>query len=282
MKTIAKSVFISAFPLFALAISVITIINIYQNGLQLSKIGIVFISLTIVLFFVGLFVFSPARTSKNLPLIGFPILLGFSLILYGSINSTFDINSLLCGFTLITAWFFYINWYSSFNNRTHLLLNVSNIFPSITLENYDKESISSDTFLGMPTIYVFYRGNWCPLCLGQIHKITEQYKELKQRGVNMVFISPQPHSYSKNLAKKYDLGFRFLTDSNNKVAKQLNILNKNGIPMGFQILGYDSDTVFPTVIITDKKGKIIFADLTDNYRVRPEPKTFLDVIDSLS
>ena len=38
----------------------------------------------------------------------------------------------------------------------------------------------------------------------------------------------------------------------------------------------------PTVIITDAKGKIVFADLTDNYRVRPEPETFLKVIDALA
>ncbi len=33
--------------------------------------------------------------------------------------------------------------------------------------------------------------------------------------------------------------------------------------------------------LADANGKIVFADLTDNYRVRPEPDTFLKVIDSL-
>jgi hypothetical protein len=51
-----------------------------------------------------------------------------------------------------------------------------------------------------------------------------------------------------------------------------------GLPFGMQLLGYDSDTVMPTVIITDDEGKIIFADLTDNYRVRPEPETFMRVL----
>jgi hypothetical protein len=51
----------------------------------------------------------------------------------------------------------------------------------------------------------------------------------------------------------------------------LNIFAKNGLPAGIQVLGYDSDTVMPTVILTDEKGKIIHSDLTSNYRVRPEP-----------
>jgi len=42
-------------------------------------------------------------------------------------------------------------------------------------------------------------------------------------------------------------------------------------------LGYDSDTVLPTAILTDQNGVILFTDQTDNYRVRPEPDTFLRV-----
>jgi len=36
------------------------------------------------------------------------------------------------------------------------------------------------------------------------------------------------------------------------------------------------------VVITDEKGMIIFADQTDNYRVRPEPAIFLEVLKSNS
>ena len=72
----------------------------------------------------------------------------------------------------------------------------------------------------------------------------------------------------------------FLVDKDNRAAKALDILSENGTPTGLELLGYDSDTVMPTVLITDEKGKIIFADLTDNYRVRPEPDTFIEVLKS--
>ena len=113
----------------------------------------------------------------------------------------------------------------------------------------------------------------------QIKEITNQYNELEKRGVQMIFKSPQPHQYSNSLAKIYQLGFNFLVDANNKVAKQLGLFSKNGIPFGFQVMKYESDTVMPTIVITNTKGEIIFSDLTDNYRVRPEPKTFLKVLD---
>ena len=52
------------------------------------------------------------------------------------------------------------------------------------------------------------------------------------------------------------------------------------MPLGMEAMGYAADTVMPTVIITDAQHNIIWLDETDNYRVRPEPETFLRVIDS--
>jgi len=114
--------------------------------------------------------------------------------------------------------------------------------------------------------------------MAQIKEIAVQYQQLADHGVQIVLISPQPHKHTQKLAQRFEVPFIYLVDSGNKVARQLNLLAKNGLPFGMQLLGYDSDTVMPTVIITDDEGKIIFADLTDNYRVRPEPETFMRVL----
>jgi hypothetical protein len=66
-----------------------------------------------------------------------------------------------------------------------------------------------------------------------------------------------------------------------RAAKQLGIFAKDGLPTGLQALGYDSDTVWPAVLITDAQGEIRFVDLTDNYRVRPEPSSFFAVFDRI-
>jgi len=52
--------------------------------------------------------------------------------------------------------------------------------------------------------------------------------------------------------------------------------------LGMEIFGYDQDTVMPTVIIVNAEGEILFADQTDNYRMRPEPDTFLRILDEQS
>lgn len=282
MKNLFKSLFIAVFPMFAMYVLIVSSLHLIQHDFSFRYLGRLLTALTIVVFFTGLFIKSQARTSRNLNAFSLFISLGFitSLVLGGIMENGEVIGSSM-SFMLALCWIVYLKWYSVFEKRDDSVLKIGNVLPNFLLEDSNKNTIASKFFLGKPSIYLFYRGNWCPLCMAQIKEIAAQYKELEQRGVNMVFISPQPHSFSKKLADKYQLNFNFLTDANNNVAKQLGIFAKNGIPTGFQVLGYDSDTVLPTVIITDAKGKIVFADLTDNYRVRPEPETFLKVIDEL-
>ncbi len=283
MKNLFKSIFIAVFPVFAMYVLINSSLHLIQHDFPFRYLGRLLSALTIVVFFAGLFITSQARTSRNLNIYSSFILLGFiTSLVFGGIIENSDVLGSSMSFILVLCWIAYLRCYSVFENRDVSILKVGIKLPTFELEDSSKNKIASETFLGNPTIYLFFRGNWCPLCMAQIKEIASQYKDLEKRGVNMVMISPQPHQFSKSLAEKYNLGFHFLTDFNNTVAKQLGIFAENGIPTGFQVLGYDSDTVLPTVIITDTNGKIIFADLTDNYRVRPEPETFLKVIDALS
>ena len=151
--------------------------------------------------------------------------------------------------------------------------------PSFELETEDGRKVDSSSFLGKPLLLLFYRGNWCPLCTAQIRELAEQYRELHALGVQVVLASPQPHRYTRQLAAKHDVPFHFLVDANHQASKRLGIFAKDGLPAGLQVLGYSSDTVWPTVIMTDADGTILFSDLTDNYRVRPKPDTFLAVFE---
>jgi peroxiredoxin len=282
VKNLLKSIFISAYPALAMYVLIDSVLHLVTYDFSFRYLGRLLTALTIVVLFAGLFIVSQARTSRNLNIYSTFIIVGFliSLIFGGIIKNNNWFGSSM-SFILVLFWIAYLKWYSVFDERENNTLGVGTFLSNFQLEDSEKNKVSSETFLGNPSIYLFYRGNWCPLCMAQIKEIAAQYKELQQRSVNMVFISPQPHKFSKTLADKYQLNFNFLTDVNNTAAKQLNIFAENGIPTGFQVLGYDSDTVLPTVIITDDNGKIVFADLTDNYRVRPEPDTFLKVIDVL-
>jgi len=114
--------------------------------------------------------------------------------------------------------------------------------------------------------------------MAQIKELASRYKDISALGVRVALISPQPHSNTEASAKKFGVEFDFITDEDNAAARTLGIAQAHGLPMGMQMMGYDSETVLPTVVITDKNGKVIWTHETDNYRIRPEPDVYLDVL----
>ncbi|NER12325.1 redoxin domain-containing protein [Leptobacterium flavescens] len=283
MINFIKSLFISLFPVFGLYVFIDCILNLLSDSFLLGNFGRMLCALGIIVFFAALFLKPVARTERIPVSYTLFIVLTFLFSMVSDVTErNVTISHSLVSLLLLTGWFVYLWWYSSFDEREQAEISVGRSLPEFFLEDTHKNEVPSSSFKGKPSIYIFYRGNWCPLCMAQISEVAQQYRELEKHGAQVVLISPQPHKYSASLARKYDLGFHFMVDRNNKAAELLNIHSVNGIPAGFQLLGYQSNTVMPTVIITDKQGKVIFADLTDNYRVRPEPETFLRVLHTLN
>jgi len=218
-----------------------------------------------------------ARTSARFPALIVLAIAGVIASVYGySQGGNILAPALsLAGFA---GFLIYDYWYSSFGHRHSSQIEVGQKLPAFNLRNTAGETITSASLTGKPTVWIFYRGNWCPLCMAQIKEVAAQYQQLEDLGVRVALISPQPHKYTVGLAKKFDVAFNFLTDEGNRAAQTLGIANAFGVPMGMQVLGYDSETVLPTVIITDAGGNILWVDETDNYRVRPEPETYLAVL----
>ncbi|WP_299674884.1 redoxin domain-containing protein [uncultured Tenacibaculum sp.] len=274
MKNLLKSIFISALPVFALIIFVKTLVQFDSN---LTNIGLLLNALPIIIFFSSLFIKPVARTSTTLTSFTVPVIIGTAVTLF-----TLNLNAIVISIALALGWFLYLTWYSKFEKRDQNTIQVGKRLPSLTFENTQKQKVNLSEFDSDYKVLLFFRGNWCPLCMAQIKEIANQYQELSKRNTDVFLISSQPHEFTESLAKKHNVPFHYLTDINNENARNLNILHENGLPMGFQVFGYESDVVMPTVIITNKENEVVFADLTDNYRVRPEPATFLKIIDKNS
>ncbi len=172
----------------------------------------------------------------------------------------------------------YAFWYSTFQARPGVRLTVGQALPAFSVKAVDGRAVTSAQLADRPAILMFYRGNWCPFCVAQIKELASRYRELADLGVRVALISPQPHANNVDLAKKLAVDFDFLTDTGNAAARTLGIHQPHGLPMGMQALGYDSETVLPTVIITDARGRVLWTHETDNYRVRPDPELFLEVL----
>jgi peroxiredoxin len=228
----------------------------------------------------ALMMFKPtARTSAHFPTLNVIALAGVGLAGYAAYDRHAGPAAPVLALAGWIGFMLYAYWYSSFGGRKpSASLRVGFPLPAFTVKAADNRTVTSAEFVGKPAILIFFRGNWCPLCMAQIKELVGRYKDIEALGVRIALISPQPHVNTQDLAKKFGVAFDFLTDPGAKAARMLGINHSHGLPMGMQMLGYDSDTVLPTVIITDKDGKVMWTHETDNYRIRPEPDVYLEVL----
>lgn len=275
-----KSIFIPSYMIAIMGVTSYAGWMLYQGGNPLAWGGVMLTTAPILLVISVLMIFkNVARTSAHFPL---PNSLGAIGVVMALLAWFYQDANVLAPELAIGSWIgflIYAFWFSTFNSRQHSMKLIAGTkLPHFTVQDVNDKTITSAQLTDTPSILIFYRGNWCPLCMAQLKELVARYKEISALGVRVAMISPQPHNNTVELAKKFNVKFDFLTDIGNAAARTLGIENLNGTPMGMQMFGYDNDTVLPTVIITGKDGKIVWTHETDNYRIRPEPHIFLEVL----
>jgi peroxiredoxin len=275
-----RSVFVSAFTAYLAVASAYALVQL-ARGMEplLAWLGMTLAALGPLAFFTWVMLAKPARTVRHpveysvISALGLAIAMAVSWR-HGAAAGMIHVWAGLA----VVGWIVYLRWYSPFGNRSAASLTPGGQLPDFNLQNTAGETVNSSLFRGRSHVLLFYRGNWCPFCTAQIRELAQQYRDLESAGAVVVLISPQPLSEHRKLAARFDLPMQFLRDPDNQAAKLLGIVAPWGTPMGIQLLGYESDTVLPTVVISDGHGIIVYSDQTDNYRIRPKPAEFLQVL----
>lgn len=278
-----KGFFVSLYATFIVLGTLYSSYIYLQNLSDFSWLGNVLSFGTGAVYFAGIYLIATPRTSKNMWSTWFPLVLGTFITLYGTFvnqsNATYF--PLILNLFLLGSWFLYTYWATDFAGRNKTVLQVGKKMPLVSLKQLDGSSVSIKTFFGAPAVFLFYRGNWCPFCMAQMKELAKKYQKIQDQGAALVFVSPQSPKHTNGLTKKFDIPAHFLMDENLEAAKTLQLFHEKGTPRGFEVLGYDSDNVLPTLVILDKEGIIRFADLTHNYRLRPEPSQYLKLLEQL-
>ena len=268
MNAKLKSLFIFPAVLISLLLLILSAVMALVSGYERTAWLGATIAATPIPFLIGRLMFAPVeRTSENLPLL---LLIGSFGLLVASWEQFFEGTSgwgpTGVALTSLLLLMVYIFWYSRFGRIESYQLAVGNKLPEFTLRDVDGGQFQSQSLLGSAAILLFYRGNWCPLCMAQIREIVGKYQDIDSMGIKVALISPQPDEQSRKLAAQHQVPFSFLIDENNEVAESLGIGVKHGVPAGMPG-GYSPHTVLPTLIVTNGSGTIVFSDQTDNYRV---------------
>ena len=274
-----KSMFISVYMMLAMALAAYAGWRASLGANVLGWVGVLATTVPILMLIGWLMMFkSSARTSAHLPTLNLMGLAGVGLAAWTWAGQSAQPGTLGWAVLGWIGFLVYAYWYSSFGRTPSEILRVGRQLPTFAIRDASGAVVSSIQLRGKPTVFVFYRGNWCPLCMAQVKELAARYRDLDSLGVRVALVSPQPHSNTVSLARRMNVSFDFYTDEGNMAGRALGIDNPHGLPMGMQMLGYDSETVLPTVVIVDRNGQVLWVHETDNYRVRPEPDVYLEVL----
>jgi peroxiredoxin len=274
-----KSMFMTGYMMMTMLVSGYAAWAIFQGANQVAWMGVMLTTAPIMMVLAGLMMSkNTARTSARFPLLNLMAVMGIALAGWGRFAQGAGLEPLILAVAGWVGLLLYVYWYSDFGRAPSARLVSGASLPGFVVTDAGGRALNSSSFIGKPTILIFYRGNWCPFCTAQIKELVARFQELDALGVRVALISPQPYRKNAQLAGKFGVNFEFLTDEGNAAARILQIEDLHGLPMGMQMMGYDSNTVLPTVIITDKDGKVVWVHETDNYRIRPEPDVYMDVL----
>jgi len=175
----------------------------------------------------------------------------------------------------------YTLWYARLPQRGDVVA-VGQPFPDVTFTDVDGASWPTSRLKGQPSFLLFFRGNWCPLCMAQIREVAALYRQLEERGARVLLVSGQSERDTQELASQFDVTFTHLRDPDLVVAKQLGLFHGKAAALGLGILfrtAREPDAYLPTIVLVDDGGVVRAVDATDNYLVRPEPETLLRLMD---
>ncbi len=139
-------------------------------------------------------------------------------------------------------------------------------------------------------VIVFYRGQWCPICMPHIRKLQNGFDEIKDKGASVVLISPENQENIQKTILRTNVTIPILYDKDYKIMKDfdVNFLPSKGLRIMYNSLlradlkntqSDSSETLpVPATYIIDKDGKIIWRHFDHDYKKRSKIK---DIIDQL-
>ncbi len=186
---------------------------LFNAGFDLAWLGVLIACAPIPLYLAYLYTLhSKPRTNPHLPQLMLPSIVGTLIVIsqlaapHASLALLYSMGAGLIGNLL------YIYWYSV-SAPPPVVLSEGGRLPDFTLKDASGQAITLSQLNGRYFLLMFFRGNWCPLCMAQIREVSRSYQELSERGAEILLISPQSHAHTQALAKRFDVPMRFLEDA---------------------------------------------------------------------
>ena len=129
-------------------------------------------------------------------------------------------------------------------------------------------SLSGQLEMG-PVVLVFYRGDWCPYCNGQLAGYAREIEEFEKRGVQLVGISVDPPRNNARMVGKLLLPFPLLSDPEGELAHLYGLWNA------------EEGVTVPSIVVIDQSAEVRYVYSGSDFADRPGDEEVFTALDGL-
>jgi peroxiredoxin len=139
-----------------------------------------------------------------------------------------------------------------------------------------------------PVVVVFYRGSWCPYCNKELKRMQDSLQLLKDKGAQIVAISPEKSEGIAKTIEKTGATFSILHDEDMKIAKGYGVSYQVDEKTQQRYKSFGNDLLeingqkeraylpVPAVYIINRDGAVTFRFFEEDYRKRVYVKDLLN------
>ena len=152
--------------------------------------------------------------------------------------------------------------------------------PDLTLLDIDDQPVSLQKLVAdKPTMFIFYRGGWCPYCNLHLSELKQVEEEISALGWQIVAISVDRPEVLKETLTEGALNYTLLSDSPAEAIKAFGLAYEveQSVVERYKDAGIDFEKnsgykhhilPAPAVYLVNKEGKIRFQYVNPNYKER--------------
>lgn len=120
-----------------------------------------------------------------------------------------------------------------------------------------------------PVVLVFFRGDWCHYCNGQLASYARKYGEFERRGTQPAAISVDPPVHNAGMVGKLRIPFPLLSDPKGEVARAYGLWNER------------ENVAIPAVVVVDRSGGVAYKHAGSDFADRPTDDEVFSALKSL-